>query len=374
MPPYYLRHYFNPDFDYHECQPRCELKGESRLYYLGYVQNVVNGQVLAELIDLGANPEFSDYDPRFVYSEPFLPHGPNCAPHPGNPNRIIATGNGYPFYYEGKITVKKLLNVRGNLDFHTGNILFGGDVAVHGAIHSGFSLKANNVLVKGQIEGGSVKAQGNVVCESGVHGSPDSVIRSDSNVHMRFCQNAQIRAKGNVIINGDSLHNKIYVGGVLVVKGRLWGGTVYANNTVYVNGSLGTRDGSPTSVFMGYDPFDNSTLDEFDDKLRQLRKLEQTYALRARKNANADGGNGNVLELIRRKQAICTARRDQLWSRFRADEGREQRCRLIVSGTVEPGLEISIGQASLSVEERFQNVEFRLLNDEIIISDAQLGK
>ena len=73
---YYLRHYFNPDFDYLRPKPGVGEDGESSdLYSLGYVQNVIAGQLLAEVTPLeqaGAEP-----DPRFVLSRPVLPGGAN---------------------------------------------------------------------------------------------------------------------------------------------------------------------------------------------------------------------------------------------------------------------------------------------------------
>ena len=151
-------------------------------HYLGYVQNVVAGQALAELIPLDEThagkiasgkehphsgriekhkkaakkelksseapaiagnalehdiPGQTHIDPRYLYDNPIFPLGPNCGHDPSNPNRIIALVSGYCFYNKGLITVKKLLNVRQDINFSTGNILFAGDVVVHGDIYPG---------------------------------------------------------------------------------------------------------------------------------------------------------------------------------------------------------------------------------------------
>ena len=86
---YYLRHYFNPDFDYLRPKPGVGEDGESSdLYSLGYVQNVIAGQLLAEVIPLeqaGAEP-----DPRFVLSRPVLPGGANTQVDPAYPNYPVS--------------------------------------------------------------------------------------------------------------------------------------------------------------------------------------------------------------------------------------------------------------------------------------------
>ncbi len=211
--PYYLKHYFMPDFNHKRLRPMAMADGSTAMHYLGYVQNVVAGQVLAELMPLNGIPEgyapkdeapgpdfaqahsagvdaslpipaangypeqadvaatledeekeYWDFlqnldrmDPRFVYNKPVFPLGPNCGRDPENPNRIIALANGYCFYHQGLITVKKLLNVRQDVDFHTGNITFVGDIVVHGDVHPGFSVTGGSVLISraGSMEAGS---------------------------------------------------------------------------------------------------------------------------------------------------------------------------------------------------------------------------
>ncbi len=51
MVQYYLRHYFNPDFDYLNLKPGGD-SGSTDVYSLGYVPNVIAGQVLAEILPL----------------------------------------------------------------------------------------------------------------------------------------------------------------------------------------------------------------------------------------------------------------------------------------------------------------------------------
>lgn len=46
---YYLRHFFNPDFNHKKLRPETLKDGDVSQHYLGYVQNVVAGQVLAEV-------------------------------------------------------------------------------------------------------------------------------------------------------------------------------------------------------------------------------------------------------------------------------------------------------------------------------------
>lgn len=381
---YYLHHYFNPDFSHVRLTPQEGEDGSTVQRYLGYVQNVVAGQVLAEIIDLEENPR-QTRDPRFIYKTRHLPVGPNCALHSENPDKIVATANGYVFYHDGRISVKKLLNVRSNVGFHTGNIFFVGDLAVHGDVQTGFSVQAGNVLVKGHIESAKIKAVGDVVCLAGIKGTntsalkdepekaadsdgllPSTLIEARGNVRLPFCEHVQLRARGNLIIDGSCVHSTLYVGGNLVIKGRLQGGTVYANGLVYIEGQLGSDYNMPTRIMMGYDPFDFLTLQKLESQIGYLRdKLTYFEKMAARNQVMEQEYNPRV-QLMRRKLKIALARHNALWRKFAVDEQNAPRCRIVVGGTVMPGCEIGIARAYYKSQYMEENVTFKLLDEEIL--------
>ena len=389
---YYLHHYFNPDFSHMKLSPLEKTDGSVDYHYLGYVQNVVAGQILAEILPLEDVPE-GKRDPRFIYSKKYLPCGPNCTPHPENPDKLIAACNGYCFYYNSLISVKKLLNVRGNLGFHTGNIFFVGDIAVHGDVQTGFAVFGQNLLVKGHIESAKVKATGNIVTLSGVKGTntssmeaadvapldlevspenagkpvvPTALLDAGGTIRLPFCEHVQIRAKGNVIIDGSCLHSTLYVGGNLVIKGRLQGGSVYANGIVYVEGQLGSDYTSTTRIFMGYDPFDFLLLQKLESQIFTLKDKAAYFEKQAQRNQVMELEFAPRFELAQRKLKIAFSRRNALWHKLSMDEEHARRCRVIVPGKIMPGCEISIAQAYLKTFEQQSDTSFSLVEDEIV--------
>ena len=381
---YYLHHYFDPDFSHIRLTPQEGADGAVDPHYLGYVQNVVAGQVLAEIIDLEQFPDIQR-DPRFIYKERRLPIGPNCALHKENPDRIVATSNGYVFYHKGLISVKKLLNVRGNVGFHTGNIFFVGDLAVHGDVLTNFAVQARNVLVKGHIESSKIKAAEDIVCLSGIKGAnpsvvedgpvktadtegqiPSTLIEAGGNIRLPFCEHVQIRAKGNVIIDGSCLHSTLYVGGNLVVKGRLQGGAVYANSVVFVEGQLGGDYSTPTKVMMGYSPFDFLATQKLESQIAYLNDKLVYFEKMAARNHVMEQEYSPRVDLMARKLKIAHAKRNVLWRKFAVDEMNAPKCRIIVTGKIMPGCEIGIARAFLKTHDIDSNTTFMLVDDEII--------
>jgi len=381
---YYLHHYFDPDFSHINRAPVKCANGSADLRFLGYVQNVVAGQVLAEVIDLNAYPHIKT-DPRFLYPAKHLPIGPNCAPHQKNPDKIMATASGHAFYHNGLITVKKLLNVRSNVGFHTGNIFFVGDLAVHGDVQTGFAVQAANVLIKGHIESAKVKGVGDVVCLAGVKGdntsevidgpqkadeplakTPSTLIEAGGNIRLPFCEHVQLRSKGNIIIDGSCLHSTLYVGGNLVIKGRLQGGAVYANGLVYVEGQLGADYSVPTKIMMGYNPFDFLALQKLEHRIAHAKDRLAFFERMAKRNQVMEQEYALRIELTAMKLSIFRKKHLALWRKFAIDEEHAPKCRIVVPGKIMPGCEIGIAQSFLKTDHMEFDTTLMLVDDEII--------
>lgn len=343
------------------------------LYNLGYVQNVVAGQVLAQIVPL---ENVANADPRFVQSAPKLPAGPNTKVDPGHPTYLLAACKGYVFYLDGQITVKKMLNVRSDISFQTGNIFFVGDTAVHGNVRAGFEVQASNVLIKGMVEGGTVRAQNNLAIVGGARGGAGEHCLLDAGGTLRsaFLEKMQARARGNILVEKYCLHTNVYAGANLVVRGRLTGGTIHCYGSVAVGEQLGNMAAVPTRIFMGYDPL----------RIRQLEKIDASLASLADMITHLTAVAGHLppdTNETTRKLAIgietrdeLVARRAELWKPLYADERGVARCRLMVMGKVFPGVEIAIGRAFLQVESPLENVVFMVQDKEIVATPGKHGK
>ena len=370
MVQYYLRHYFNPDFDYLHLKPSGE-NGSSDVYSLGYVQNVIDGQVLAELVPL--DKAAPGYDPRFVLEKPVFPMGSNTRIDPNYPNYLLSAANGYVFYLHGKITVKTLLNVRQDVSFQTGNIFFVGDMAVHGSVRAGFSVQGNNVRIMGMVEGGVVRARRDLMIDGGVRGGAGehSKIDAGGKLLTPFLEKVEARARGNLMVDKSCLYSTVYAGSNLVVRDKLYGGVINAYGSVYTGKQLGNKAALSTKVYLGYDPM----------SIRQLEKIDRIIAQQSQTitHLNAIAGHlppeandaARKLQSLRLQRRELVNRRDQLWSRLAQDENFMQNCRLLCQGTVYPGVEISIGRAFMVVERPYDSVLFRLVDNEIIVEAMQ---
>ena len=367
---YYIRHYFDPDFDYLHLKPIADSKGRVNLRNLNYVQNVVKGQVLAEVLPIVENmsplPER-----RFIMREPILPAGANTEPDPKNPNRLLSSINGFVFYYNKEITVKHLLNVRRNIDLHTGNIVFVGDLAVHGNVTSEFELRANNVMVKGIIEAAFIRTNGSIIGEGGFKGSQEGKLIAEKDIRLAFAETGEIRAKDKVAIDGSCLHCNIYTRS-LMVRGRLAGGTIRARHKVYVAHQLGLISALPTMVVLGQDPFLFRLVRKIKkDQARLQEKMDKFEAARFRMEEKGEEfiPDKNYL-LVQKKLEVLEQKITRLQPHL--DEADMSECILIVPGEILPGVVVTIGDVSLKIQEPRRNVHIRRIGDEIVIREPAI--
>ena len=331
------------------------------------MQNVIAGQLLAEVIPLeqaGAEP-----DPRFVLSRPVLPGGANTRVDPAYPNYLLSTSNGYVFYNNGKITVKRLLNVRQDVSFRTGNIFFVGDMAVHGSVRSGFSVQANNLRIMGMVEGGVARARRDLMVDGGARGGAGQhcLLDAGDKLLTPFLEKIEARARGNMVVEKYCLYSTVYAGANMVVREQVYGSTINAYGSVYVGRQLGNKAAISTKIYLGYDPLSIRQLEKIDKIISGLsQSITHLKAVAGHLPPDANEASRKLARLVEQRERIMK-QRTELWSKLYLDENYMQNCRLMVPGKVYPGVEISVGRAFMLVERPYENVLFRLCYDDIIV-------
>ncbi|OEU70542.1 MAG: hypothetical protein BA863_05940 [Desulfovibrio sp. S3730MH75] len=366
-----LKHYFDPNFDYRNLKPTQKHDGSTDFYNIGYVQSVVTGQVLAEWKDEENNVCANGYR---HYPEKIFPKGPNTKINPNDPNQLLATQNGYVFYNaDHQITVKGLLNIRGDVGLTTGNIFFIGDLVVHGSVKSGLKIKAYNVNVKGVIEQATVKAVGFLKCDGGIKGNKTAHIESKDSLRASFSENATLISGKNIIIDKNCMHSTVYCEGKFAVKERLCGGPCYSNQYIYVGGQLGGGLSIPAQLIVGYSPKVLLQINKISKQIAKLRIRIETFEKDKLDGDLITASSMDNIEKCKVKIRFLKNKKKQLWNELEQTSKLES-CRIMCSGVVKPGVEISIGQAFLQVDKPLEDVFFYYENHEIKVGSPALKK
>ncbi|PTN36369.1 FapA family protein [Desulfonatronum sp. SC1] len=360
--PFFLKHHFDPDFNHLDIKPK--VRGNERVDHLNrdYVQNVVIGQILAELIQI-ADDEAGRHDPRFILEQPVFPVGANTEVDPGNVNLLLAAANGYVYYDpDERISVKTLLNVRRDVDYATGNISFVGDVVVHGSVRSGFKVKGRNILVKGTVEAASLDASQSIRVEAGIKGDKQAELKAKNSIKVKFCENALISAGKNVLVESVCLHCKVLAGNALAVGDRLIGGEVVCGRLVRVGAQLGGGVSTTTTISLGYDPFLMQKINDMESTIRTLKARRESLGARNKQSqaeAKLIGELDHKLSVLEKQRFACS-------ERISASDLAS--CAVIVPGQIRPGVELSIGQAFLPISDSVSNVNLTLRDGEIEVT------
>lgn len=363
--PYLLMHQFDPDFDHTRLTPRLAGSGMVDHYNMGYVQNVMAGQRLAEFTEI--SQEQAAGQTRFVYDAPVFPQGEGTQVAPDNPLALVATRNGYVLYLEGRITVREQLNVRRDVDFHTGNVIFVGILHVHGEVKSGFAIKAKQVEVDDVIGGATVEAKETILCHSGIKGEKSALLRAGFSLTGSFAENAELVAGKAMEFKGSVLHCRSYCGGDVTVGGRLQGGATYCMGRLHVGEQLGGGSGTVTQVILGRNPF---MLLKEDSLLKAIEEADEVLEEVAERKAM---GPASAKEFLRREEETL-ARKATLQQQLSVVQDRlhsqpmPEQCELVVEGRVLPTVEVTIGQAQFLVESPLERVRFRVVNGAVAVT------
>ena len=358
-----LKHHFDPDFDHLNIKPK--VRGNEPVDHLNrdYVQNVVRGQVLAELVE-ATDLEAQNFDPRYILDQSVFPMGANTATDPQNPKLLMATANGYVFYApDGKISVKTLLNVRRDVDYTTGNISFVGDVVVHGSVRSGFTVRARNILVKGPVEAATLEASQAIQVQAGVKGDNRAVLKAAGSIKVKFCENATLSAGKNLLVEGSCLHCKLFVGNALAVRNKLIGGEAVCRRVAHIGAQLGGGMNTITTLTLGYDPFLMQKITELENTIKTLKSRRNNLDVQQHQNTDPHQTEALLMRELDHKLSVLEKQRFA-WTEQIASVDLAS-CAVIVPGEIRPGVDVSIGQVYLAISDYVYNVRLTLSEEQI---------
>lgn len=366
--PFFLKHHFDPDLDYANLKPEEQADGSVDHCELNFVQNVEAGSVIAEWVTLNEGEE-SVSDPRFVYEEMAFPAGRGTGIKRKHPNKLYAAVNGCVGYRDGKMVVDESLVLPSDVDYHTGNIDFIGNLTVGGSVRSGFSIQARSINIQGPVEGARVEALHTLNCPGGIKGSGEAFLESGQSMKLAFCENATLKAGDDILVKGALMHSKVFAGRRLAVGGRLTGGKICSHEYLYVGEQLGGGLDTDTLIILGYHPTLLFADEEYNDRIRILHDNIASYESKLKKGGEIKAEVAPKLESAVKELELVKLLKQKLWEGIEATERLEE-CKILVPGKVKPGVEISIGSAYLKVDDFLEDVFFYFKDNEIKIGNS----
>jgi uncharacterized protein (DUF342 family) len=243
---------------------------------LGAVINVIQGQEIAEKIPLIPGQDGMSLAGKkilaYVGKDKNLPSGKGtvisedklhlCAEFDGN---VLIKG--------GTLSVNRMFEVKGDVDYSVGNIDFIGPVVIHGNVREGFEVSSgSDIIVDGVVEGAVMKSEGALTIKIGVRGTGKANLTAKGDVNAGYIDQARVRSNGNIAVSEAILHSDIGARGEVAAmgskKGQIVGGTIQAGSEILCE-VLGSEMGTKTDVVVGELP------ELAEDRKRSMENIKQ---------------------------------------------------------------------------------------------------
>ena len=370
-----LEFLFNVD---KKIKPQEGAHGKVDFHEVSMVENVEKEQPLVKLIDsTPGTPGKNVYGKMVtpVHGKSFvLPIGENTKVSNKDTKLLVSCIDGIVKYVAGVVSVKSCYAVEKDVDFGVGNITSKGAIVVKGNVRSGFILDAvGDVEVGGMVEDSIIKSKGNVLVKGGFIGSGKGKIEADGDVTIYFARNQTIVAN-NVKILREAVDCIIYAKNTVKVSGdkiSIEGGITTAGATIEVE-SLGSKNEVHTDVEVGINyvahPSQMNTRKVVSDLKTSLKKVDKElntlHAIQKAKGELPAQYTNTFDHLLSRREELVKKLKDL---EFEEIVPVNKDAKVVVNKVVHPGVEITIGESTMSILEEYRGTTFYLSGDEIKI-------
>lgn len=332
------------------------------------VHDVIVGEVLAEKIPATQGiPGFNVYGEKTVAvpgkDKPFK-IGKNVI-FDNEGLRVISKINGEPTLVNDQISVFPIHEVKGDVNFKTGNISFNGSVIVWGNVDNGFKLEADgDITIRGSVEAADIKTGGHLTILGGVSGMDKTSIVCNGNFSAKYIEHASIDCEGNINVKEGIMYCQVNADQKIIAdlgKGLIVGGTLRAGEEITAK-TIGSKFGTLTELEVGVKPKTKIEYQQLEVKIREnkasLEKVEQARSM-LEKIANLPKDRQDMLQnlvktsfVLKGQISEAEARRKQILEEIVVLS--KEKARIKVKETIFPGVRVTIGKATTVVKDEFK--------------------
>ncbi|MFW5848761.1 MAG: flagellar assembly protein A [Spirochaetota bacterium] len=279
---------------------------------------------------------------------------------PGGSRLLVAEIDGELVFEQNRFEVRAAHAVNGDVDLHTGNVRFPGNVTVKGSVRTGFYVMAQGGIQVGElVEAALLSADGDILVNQGVKGGGKAVLRTKGTVGVTFAEQATILAVGNVQAKNSLVHCQVKSNGKVRMvgdKGSVVGGRIRAREGLETY-NLGSERGAKTMVEFGQNYL---IADKIESEEREMEKLKReiTRIDMEMKDIERSGTRAALDKLHARKLQLLKLleRRGLQVFTYRERFEEHHDSQIVVKGTIYPGVTIETHGRVWEITEPKKNV------------------
>lgn len=364
-----IEYCFNTDM---HRRPAQREDGSVDFFHLTTINQCKEGEVLARMIPV--NPGAPGHDiygteikPRDVHRT-YFKYGRNIELSEDE-LCLISKVDGHVSLVDDRVFVADIYTVPA-VDVATGNLDYEGSIQVNGNVAENFEVKAGgNVIVNGLVEGSRIIAGGNIIISKGMNGMQKGYLKAGGDIIVKFLENTRVDA-GGYLETDAIMHSRVSAGTEIRVSGRrglIVGGYVQAGTKIEAR-TVGAGLGAQTTLEVGVNPMLRTQYSqmqkEMEDVIKSVKDAEVILYNFRDKVSKGFQYNEGQLNYIRSLQKMVKEKRAELdqmnqrMERFGSMMGLQRFAAVVVEREIHPGTTIIIGDASRTLQSIFHYCRF----------------
>ncbi len=299
---------------------------------------------------------------------------------------IVAKTSGYLLDDAGALSIKDELLVRGNVDFHVGNLDFVGSITVKGDLLTGFTVRADKTIsIQGSVQGGVAHSRtADVLVKQFVFGGDHGSIVCGGSFSCATARKASVEAIGNILIGKEAIGCSFRTqAAVIGEKAKIIGGSIHSVCGVDAL-QLGNDSEIPTIIELCSDiemTTEYTTLSVGIASHRKAAHLLELHLGPYAKNASRvevlkGPFRARIEALLRKKREVDRSLLELLTKQTKLLETSRvaQVVRLNVRKMLYPGVIVRVGKEEFAPTEAIKgpcSIEFNAVENKFITGDLQ---
>ncbi|MCP4726749.1 MAG: DUF342 domain-containing protein [bacterium] len=297
------------------------------------------------------------------------------------------------------LSVNRNYEVKGNVDFKTGNIYFDGNVYIKGSVQPGFNVIAEgDIHINGNVNNNSVIKSGGRICiREGVWGKNQLKITAKGGVTALFIQDAEVKAEGDVIVQEYIINSKVETKGKIFTpsivkekrtKGSIINSELCATESIIAN-SLGSEVATNTKILAGFDKSFGLKAGDLQNKTsyceRGIKKISETLRIgyndpqkfKAMIRKLHPSRRKPVVDMIKKLNQLIKIRQKLLIDISTLQKETDElpaKAEIVVRESIFPNVLIQIGNTRIKTDNSLSKVKYRLSEDRESITIEKLIK
>lgn len=274
--------------------------------------------------------------------------------------RLYADIDGAFKVVDNRIMIDKVLYIKEDVDYSTGDINFTGDVFVNNSIREGFIVECErDLFVTDSIEPTYINCGNDITVKHGIYGSNKYVVEAGGNINALHAENARLNCKGCITIQKGVINCEFNTLDTLVIEktASIVGGRYHIQNGI-IAGNIGNPKGKETYIYLGTDYIIEKKLEKIQNisiqLVEEMNRL-QTIIKNTDSREKRDVQKFLFLKMKSKLSSLNNYSR-ALLSRLDKNENSS----ITVLGTIYPGTYIEICHMSLIIHKEYSHVRISL--------------